>query len=207
MKKASTRHSAAEKLRKPVSRLLAACILATALLTIPNGFEDGWHEVLEMTGYSLIIFAGLGRVWCSLYIAGKKNRVLCVDGPYSITRNPLYFFSFVGVAGVFLALQSLMLTAIGCILFLFYYHHVMRGEERRLAALFGKPFDEYVGKVPRFLPKFSLYSSPQTEMVVSTRTVERGLREVFWFFAAIVMVEGLEAIHHKGALVFACLPG
>ena len=38
--------------------------------------------------------------WSSLYIAGRKGRELVTVGPYSTCRNPLYFFSIVGAAGM-----------------------------------------------------------------------------------------------------------
>jgi protein-S-isoprenylcysteine O-methyltransferase Ste14 len=40
------------------------------------------------------------RLWCSLYISGYKNSQLITSGPYSLCRNPLYFFSFVGFAAL-----------------------------------------------------------------------------------------------------------
>jgi hypothetical protein len=31
--------------------------------------------------------ASLGRMWCSLYIAGSKDKELITNGPYSLCRN------------------------------------------------------------------------------------------------------------------------
>ena len=199
-------NSTVERLRKNISQLVALALSLVALLTVPVDFEDSLHEALEMMGYLLLIVAGLGRIWCSIYIAGRKNKVLCVDGPYSLCRNPLYLFSFVGVLGAFLALQSVMLTLIAAALYLAYYHFVIRSEERRLAALFGDSFSEYLATTPRFLPSFASYQSGAAERMVSTRVMERGLKEVLWFFVAIVLIDGIELVHSHGFLILGRLP-
>lgn len=195
-----------EKLRKPISRLVALALLCVGALTIPVGFGNIAHEALEYLGYGLLIVAGLGRVWCTIYIAGRKDRVLCVDGPYSICRNPLYLFSFIGVIGVFLALQSPLLTVIAGGIYLIYYRGVMQSEEVRLAALFGSDFFAYQSAVPRFWPAFGNYYLAQEERIISTRIVERGLREVVWFFAIIIFIDQLEGVHLAGKLVLVHLP-
>jgi len=154
----------------------------------------------------LLITAGIGRIWCSLYIAGRKDQTLCTEGPYSLCRNPLYLFSFIGVAGVFLALQSLLLTAIAVVFYLLYYSYVIRCEEKRLLNIFGAPFSTYMTVVPRFIPSFSNYNSGAEERMTSTKVIERGLREVVWFFIAIVLIEIVEVIHLNDLMVLYVLP-
>ena len=57
------------------------------------------HELIEWSGIAAIIVCILGRTWASLYIAGRKIEQFVTDGPYSVMRNPLYFFSIIGTAG------------------------------------------------------------------------------------------------------------
>ena len=180
-----------ERWRKPVSFLFTGIWLVAAMLVIPRGFDDGWHEALEMSGYLLLICAALGRVWAYAYIGGRKNQRLCREGPYSLTRNPLYFFSFLGVCGAGLGLQSLLLFGTACIFFLGYYAWVIRAEERRLDAIFGSEFRRYCAEVPRFWPRLA---NPQCgeEITLSARLFTRTLGEVFWFLAAIVIIEVVE---------------
>ena len=54
------------------------------------------HEAVETAGVLLIAIAILGRAWCTLYIGGRKAQELTDSGPYSLSRNPLYVFSFIG---------------------------------------------------------------------------------------------------------------
>lgn len=195
-----------EQLRKPISWFFALLLLSFGLLTIPHGFEDAFHESLEFIGFALLIIAGLGRIWCSIYIAGRKDKVLITDGPYSLCRNPLYFFSFLGVIGAFLALQSLLLAGVAALLFLLYYHYVIKSEEKRLVELFGESFLAYRQSTPRLWIAPGLYRMDQAERLISTRVIERGLKEVFWFFAAITLIDGLEMLHGSGVLIYAILP-
>lgn len=194
-----------EKLRIPLSWGAMTLVAFVALFTVPRSFETVSGELLELAGYVLLIAAALGRVWCGIYIAGRKDRELCTEGPYSRSRNPLYFFSFVGVMGMSMALQSLILLATTSVVFLAYYHWVMRGEERRLTSLFGESYRDYMRQVPRFLPTWK--SMPGSESrVIHLRILERSLREVVWFLLAIVMIEVLELVHHSGYLILATMP-
>ena len=45
-----------------------------------------------------------------LYVGGRKNAELVTTGPYSMMRNPLYFFSLLGVAGVGAQTGSVLAT-------------------------------------------------------------------------------------------------
>ena len=91
-----------EKLRLPVSRL-ASDAAVFFLLFSTNHWEIGGEGVatgLFTLGMFLVAIGSLGRMWCSLYIAGYKDQVLITQGPYSLTRNPLYFFNVFGALGV-----------------------------------------------------------------------------------------------------------
>ncbi len=198
-------HSLAERSRKPVSRIFALAWIGAALFTVPLGFLTGWHLALVPAGILLLILAALGRIWCLLYIAGRKNRVLCVDGPYSLSRNPLYFFSFLGVLGFSLSIQNLLLGAVAALFFVAYYHLVIAGEETRLAGMFGADFEDYCARVPRFLPACRPPTRPP-QIMVDPRPFERGLTEVFVFLLSIVAAGVLTYFHATGAWHTFALP-
>jgi protein-S-isoprenylcysteine O-methyltransferase Ste14 len=87
-----------ERWRKSISRALAVLIIASLIMSEPP--SAAWLKLmLRIAGVLFIGAAVLGRIWCALYIAGRKNTDLCIDGPYSICRNPLYLFSFFGAVG------------------------------------------------------------------------------------------------------------
>jgi protein-S-isoprenylcysteine O-methyltransferase Ste14 len=88
-----------------VTRKIALGLGAIAALALVAlvGSPVEWatiHESVEAIGLALILICIAGRCWCTLYIGGRKGAELVDIGPYSLCRNPLYFFSFLGAAGV-----------------------------------------------------------------------------------------------------------
>jgi protein-S-isoprenylcysteine O-methyltransferase Ste14 len=100
-----------QNIRKVV--LLLALIGAVTVISVgASRWSSGSvaHEVIEWIGIALIVFCIIGRTWTSLYIGGRKNNKLVQYGPYSISRNPLYLFTFIGAAGMGAQLGSLSLA-------------------------------------------------------------------------------------------------
>jgi protein-S-isoprenylcysteine O-methyltransferase Ste14 len=80
------------------------------ILFIQHSWPEGGtiDRAFDYSGIALIL-AGLGgRAWSTMYIGGRKNSQLVQDGPYSMCRNPLYFFSFIGGLGASIVLENLV---------------------------------------------------------------------------------------------------
>jgi protein-S-isoprenylcysteine O-methyltransferase Ste14 len=100
---------------------------------------------------SIVAFAGVGwRAWASGLL--RKNATLAVEGPYRLSRNPLYFGSFLIALGFAWASHSAALFLGIMIFFVGVYWPVMRQEEEHLHAVFGEEFRVYSREVPLFLP-------------------------------------------------------
>lgn len=153
--------------------------------------------LLFFTGLALVGVATVGRLWCSLYISGQKNSELVTVGPYSVTRNPLYFFSFLGFVGVGLATETFTLGIAFCIFFGLMYPVIIRREEAFLRGRFAEAFDAYCARTPRFLPRFTLYSEPAS-WSVDTRLFRHTMFDVVWFVWLVAVVELVEALHEYG---------
>jgi len=145
-------------------------------------------------GLVLLTAAAFGRIWCLVFIAGKKNDILVTDGPYSITRNPLYVFSFLGAIGFGLAVENPLLAGLLAVLFGIYYPYVVRKEEGLLASVFGATFQEYAARTPRWFPNLSLYKEPTT-ITVSPVKIREGILDAMWFIWASFFWEILEEFH------------
>jgi protein-S-isoprenylcysteine O-methyltransferase Ste14 len=98
------------------------------------------------------------------YAAGylNKQEVLTVTGPYSRTRNPLYFGSSTLALGAAVAMNSVWAAALLLIYFALVYSFVMRREEMELRQQHGDAFSAYAARVPLFFPRLSSKGSAAT---------------------------------------------
>ena len=190
-----------EKYRIGLSRLVAAVSLFFICTT--QSYWDLKNEYITtalcFSGIVLVAVAALGRLWCSLYIAGYKNKRLITEGPYSICRNPLYLFSSLGLIGVGFATETLSFPIAFIILFSLYYPLVIKGEEKRLLQLYGDSFTEYRSKVPAFLPKFKGYIEPEN-YTVKPIVFRRHLFDAVWFIWIVGIIELIDSFRGVGVL-------
>ena len=98
-----------------------------------------------------VALVGVGwRAWASGMI--RKDAALALDGPYRLSRNPLYFGSFLIAVGFAWAGHRVALFVGIVAFFLAIYWPVMRREEKHLQDLFGDAFSAYARDVPLFVP-------------------------------------------------------
>lgn len=181
-----------------LSRLLLMGLCIYVILSRPPVFISPWiSDVLNLLGMVLVAIAAFGRIWCLSFVAGRKNDVLISEGPYSVTRNPLYVFSFLGIVGFGLVVENPALALGLGILFFAYYPFVVRREERYLESRFGMGYSAYCLRTPRWIPDFSLYREPQT-ITISPARFRAGLLDSLWFVSAFVLWELLEVLRRSG---------
>lgn len=143
------------KLRLRATRVLVLPAVLLALVTRHAYPEDSIADtVLSASGLVLLIVSAGGRIWASAYLTGRKNRALVTQGPFSIVRNPLYFFSFVGFVGAGLSFESVTIAAVFALTFFVTHWPTIHAEERALEELFGDAYRTYRSRVPRFIPAF-----------------------------------------------------
>lgn len=188
-----------ERMRKPLSFVVAPTLCFLLIFVQPRGFGSLSFEWVKLIGLFLVFAGALGRILCTLYIGGRKNRELCQTGIYSMCRNPLYFFSFLGLSGVCLASQNLTLTLVATSLFLILYRAVILSEEKKLLRLFPTDFATYQKITPRFWPR-SLPLDHSQFIQIDTRVFIRSLKEVLWFLAAVIGVEAIDILRTHGMI-------
>lgn len=157
------------------------------------------HEYVESLGLALIAAAIVGRVWCTLYIGGRKAAEIVELGPYSITRNPLYFFSAIGAAGVGAQTGSICVGLAFGIATVVAFHIVILREESYLAEHFGAGYADYCARVPRFWPNFKLFRDAEMLTTPSSR-VYSTLFDGLVFIIAAPVFEVIEHLQRSGVL-------
>lgn len=198
---------AVQRLRKgAVLGALAALVALTMVSQSASGLDSGVHEGIEAVGLAAIVFAIVGRAWCSLYIGGRKKAEVVSRGPYSITRNPLYVFSFFGAFGVGAQSGSLTLAVLFTAASLLVFHMTVRREEAWLEGAFGPTYAAYRDRTPRFLPDFRLWRD-EGELTVRPAFFLTTLRDGLVFLLAIPLFESIDFAQAEGWLhVLARLP-
>jgi len=157
------------------------------------------NAVLFLLGVVLAGIGSMGRLWCLIYIAGYKENSLIRVGPYSMTRNPLYFFSLIGALGVGFATETITIPALVLAGFAFYYPAVIRDEEQTLRRLHNDTFDEYEKKVPRFFPSTENFAEPE-DYVIKPVLFRKNIFDALWFIWLIGVMELIETLHEMEVL-------
>jgi protein-S-isoprenylcysteine O-methyltransferase Ste14 len=189
------------RLRLRLTRLMAACILSVFCFGTP--YWTSTHPVLEkalfLVGIALAGFGAAGRAWATSYISGQKQKQLITSGPYSICRNPLYFFGMIlGLGFGFCTRTFTAPIVITAVLSILHYYQIRR-EEKRLRLRFGNQFDLYVANVPRLIPSFRNYTEPD-EIRISPRLLKRGLFGVAFLLILIGALDLIQGLHQIGFL-------
>jgi protein-S-isoprenylcysteine O-methyltransferase Ste14 len=186
--------------RTLISRLIGILSFIILLFTQTQIHGSLWvGKLMDNIGLLLVVAAVMGRIWASFYICGYKNKQVVNQGPYSVVRNPLYLFSFLGVMGIAVSSRNFLFTGLIITLFLFYYPMVILNEERRLKELLGEAFIRYAEAAPRFIPKPSNYQQPEM-YPVNVRTFSKSFLDGIWFFLGYIGIDLIKAGHDAGII-------
>ncbi len=143
--------------RKIWYKLRGALIVPFFLIAI---FYDGMD--VEMTwvvwtvGTLLFLAGWFLRIWAQIHLHYrlKTHKVLTLTGPYVYVRNPIYIGNTLILLGItvlagFVAFVPLMLLACA-----FTYHMTVLYEEGHLKEKYGQPYKDFLGRIPRWMPRF-----------------------------------------------------
>jgi protein-S-isoprenylcysteine O-methyltransferase Ste14 len=148
--------------------LLAICawLVVRRFLGVESVSFRAEPETLRLIGVALLVVATgftlwarlvLGTMWSSAPVA-KERHVLRTDGPYAVTRHPIY----TGILGMLVA--SALALDFGewlyiVVLVLVFFELRIRDEERLLREAFPSAYDEYRRRVPQLVPGLRLLRS------------------------------------------------
>ena len=178
---------------------LRVSILLLIVLSITNNdfkaytLEITTIESLQMSilGFALVVFGSFGRIWASLYIEGNKTKNLVTSGPFSMVRNPLYFFSLIMLLGFSLALKAIYLPLALLLIFVIFHIPTIANEERKLRKNHRGKFESYMKSTPRLIPNIFKYKRPKTgeKVFVKISRINGVLVEVIGYLFLYTLID------------------
>ncbi len=123
-------------------------------------FDTPWLRVIGIiclllsTAFTLWARWVLGTMWSSSAVA-KASHELRTDGPYRITRHPIY----TGMLGMLFG--TMLMSGLGPYLFIFLlgiviFEFKLHLEERLMTETFGEQYVQYKRRVPQLIPGLKL---------------------------------------------------
>ena len=119
-----------------------------------------WSEV----GHKLVVFGvGVGifitglllRIWSQVHLHYrlKVKKILTTTGPYAYVRNPVYIANTIMLVAVVIMSELIWFAPVVLIYCMIVYGVVVRYEESHLLDKYNLAYREYIGRVPRWMPR------------------------------------------------------
>jgi protein-S-isoprenylcysteine O-methyltransferase Ste14 len=175
--------------------------VAVALSEIPCQAGTFGCLFWSVFGASIIVAGLVWRTWAMLYVGGRKTVSLVQTGPYSLSRHPLYFGTFLVGIGAGVMLQSITWTAAFLVLFPLIYMPVIAEEERALRLNHEQPFDAFVSHVPnRILPRWRDFQAGEKYGDVHMKAQWNQAKRALLTLAAIPAIELIQTMRTAGTI-------
>ena len=184
--------------RKRMAILRISIILIITFIIIDNNFsafslniDMNTSLLFSYIGFSLVVLGGFGRIWASLYLEGFKTRKLIKEGPYSMVRNPLYFFSLMLFLGMCFAIKSIAVSFALLVVFVLFHIPTILNEEKELLTAHDESYKAYYESTPRLLPNIFKYKKTEsTDMIqVRIKSIIKRLWEVIGYLFLFTLID------------------
>ena len=183
---------------KRMAILRISIILIITFIIIDNNFsafslniDMNTSLLFSYIGFSLVVLGGFGRIWASLYLEGFKTRKLIKEGPYSMVRNPLYFFSLMLFLGMCFAIKSIAVSFALLVVFVLFHIPTILNEEKVLLSTHDESYKAYYESTPRLLPNIFKYKKTEsTDMIqVRIKSIIKRLWEVIGYLFLFTLID------------------
>ena len=183
------------------SSLLAGIIILTFFVCRFPGLygTNRWTDnLLDVLGVWLIMTGVFVRMVARGHkkAHSQKGGALVTDGPYALSRNPMYLGSFLIGAGFVLVVWPWWILPIFAAVFYGRFQRQVRKEEALLKEMFGRQYTNYCRRVPRVFPRWKRLARLRLRRVMRMEEAfdtkeRRGL--IGWPLLAVV----LESVQEK----------
>lgn len=131
-------------------RQFAGVALVLLFTAVGTPSRAGWAA-----GTAVVVLGMLVRLWASGVVV--KNEVLATTGPYAFVRHPLYVGNVLIGLGFCLASGLWWSWPAFLALFVYFYPHTIRYEDRKLHRLFGEPWERWERRTRALVPRLTPY--------------------------------------------------
>lgn len=148
---------------------------------------------ISVTSGFFIMMAGVAfRAWTSGYI--NKNNELATNGPYSLTRNPLYFGNTVIATGLAAAGNNWISAAIAAGYCLIFFPLLMVVEHGLMKKTFGQQYESWAKEVNSFFPMIRKVKQPSFNISLYMKNREYRVFYLALLVTAILILKVLKII-------------
>ena len=138
------------KYRLLLSKTLLLAIIVILIISENDMSPDSpLYNIFELTGFILVLIGVFGRIWSSLYIEGNKTNNLITEGIYAVSRNPLYFFSFLLLLGYCFVIKSIIIVGMALLIWILIYPRTIKHEEEKLLKIHKDEYLNYYNRTPK----------------------------------------------------------
>ena len=139
---------------------MVAGYIPLALMRRGPQIETGF---LAYLAFPLWILGGVILLWSfwNFLVQGRGTpapvdppKELVATGFYRYIRNPMYVGILLILSGYFLWFKEIWLIVYAAVVFLAFHFFITLYEEPTLKSKFGEPYEAYLQKVPRWIPRF-----------------------------------------------------
>jgi protein-S-isoprenylcysteine O-methyltransferase Ste14 len=135
--------------------MIITCIAAVIQLIYPLRMLQ-ISFFIEVICYALYLLGGVIVLYSSINLGSslrvglpKEKTNLNSKGVYTLTRNPIYIGVYAMILSSILFTSNIFVVLLG-LYSIIIHHKIILSEEEFLLKRFGKPYAEYMKKVPRY---------------------------------------------------------
>lgn len=181
--------NATEALIKYRSLIGILCLVVVLWLATPNAGAI-------FIGFFFLMIGMFFRAWSSGYI--DKDRDLATEGPYSLTRNPLYFGNLLIGAGIAIGSNNWVTALICAAYYLFFFTFLIAIERKRMKARFGPRYEEWAKGANLFFPRIKRVEKFNFNIALYMKNREYRVLFYSLFVIAVLVIKFLKRIGFIG---------
>ncbi len=181
--------NATEALIKYRSLIGVLCLIVVLWLATPNARAI-------FIGFFLMMIGMFFRAWSSGYI--DKDRELATEGPYSLTRNPLYFGNLLIGCGIAIGSNNLLTALICGGYYIFFFTFLIAIERKRMKARFGSRYEAWAKDANLFFPRIKKIQKFNFNIALYMKNREYRVLFYSLFIVVVLVLKYLRAIGFIG---------